>query len=257
MPRTIVVGPYLRDRAELLAAALSERRGVAGRGAGRRARRQAPPARAGRAQRPPRPRPGPAAARAPPPAPGRVARRPARGAGDGGAAGADRGLRHLQPRRRAHRRLDGRLRGRRDEEVRLPPLQGPRRAATGRDAAPTTSPRWRRCSARRDEPLPRAGRPLAARRQARRELRLAALAGRDRRRQGAARGRDAGAAAVRRARRHRRQPRQARWRRSTSRAARRRSTSPPTRRPRSCCSGSATRRTASRSTTTAAAATGR
>ncbi len=100
----------------------------AGRGAGRGARRQAPPARAGRAQRPPRARPGPAAARAPPPAPGRLARRPARGAGDGGAAGPDRGLRHLQPRRRAHRRLDGRLRGRRDEEVRLPALQGARRA---------------------------------------------------------------------------------------------------------------------------------
>ena len=46
-------------------------------------------------------------------------------------------------------------------------------------------------------------------------------------------------------------------RRSSSRAARCRSTSPPTRRPRSCCSGSATRPTGSRSSTTAAAATGR
>ncbi len=60
-----------------------------------------------------------------------------------------------------------------------------------------------------------------------------------------------------RARRHRDQPRQARSRRSTSRAARRRSSWPPTPRPRSCCSGSVTRPTASRSSTTAAAATGR
>ena len=99
-----------------------------GRGAGRRARRQAAPARAGRAQRPPRPRPGPAAPRAPPPAPGRVAGDPARGARHGGAAGADRGLRHLQPRRRPHRRLDGRVRGGCDEEGRLPPLPGAGRA---------------------------------------------------------------------------------------------------------------------------------
>ena len=144
MPKTIVVGPYLRERAELLAEALERAPRRAGRGAGRRARRQAPPARAGRAQRPPRPRPGPPAPRAPPPAPGRVARRPPRRARHGGAAGADRGLRHLQPRRRAHRRLDGRVRGRCDQEGRLPPVPGARRAA---ERAPTTSPRWRRCSA--------------------------------------------------------------------------------------------------------------
>ena len=34
-------------------------------------------------------------------------------------------LRHLQPRRHAHGRLDGRVRGRRTEEVRLPPLPHP------------------------------------------------------------------------------------------------------------------------------------
>ena len=38
-------------------------------------------------------------------------------------ADADRVLRHLEPRRHAHGRLDGRLRGRRAEEVRLPALQ--------------------------------------------------------------------------------------------------------------------------------------
>ena len=81
VPRTIVVGPYLAERAELLADGAERAARLPGRGAGRRARRQAPPARAGRAQRPPRPRPGPAAARAPAPAPGRLAGRPARGAG--------------------------------------------------------------------------------------------------------------------------------------------------------------------------------
>ena len=55
------------------------------------------------------------------------------------AAGADRVLRHLAPRRHAHRRVDGRVRGRRAEEVRLPALHDPR----GRPAA-TISPRWRR-----------------------------------------------------------------------------------------------------------------
>ena len=141
MPRTIVVGPYLRERVGLLSEALSERRGSPGRGAGRGARRQAPPARARRAQRPPRPRPGPAAARAPAPAPGRSLSALAGGAGNGGAAGADRGLRHLQPRRPAHGRLDGRLRGRRDQEGPLPavPRQGCR--------PPTTSPPWKRSSA--------------------------------------------------------------------------------------------------------------
>ena len=108
-----------------------------------------------------------------------------------------------------------------------------------------------------DEPLPRAGRPLAARRQARRELRLAALPGRDRRRQGPALGGDAGPAPLRRARRHGDRPGQAPG--GGLRARPRRADRSPRRlaRPRSCCSGCATRPTASRSTTTVAAATGR
>ena len=56
-------------------------------------------------------------------------------------AGAHRVLRHLQHRRHAHRRLDGGVRGRRAEEVRLPPLHHPHRRR-----AATISPRWPRCS---------------------------------------------------------------------------------------------------------------
>ena len=52
MPRTIVVGPYLRERAGAARRGAERAPRLAGRGAGRRARRQAPPARAGRAQRP-------------------------------------------------------------------------------------------------------------------------------------------------------------------------------------------------------------
>ena len=58
------------------------------------------------------------------------------------AAGEDRVLRHLQPRRHPHGRLDGRARGRGAEEIRLPPLQDPH---SGRRASPTTTRRWRRC----------------------------------------------------------------------------------------------------------------
>ncbi len=98
IPKTIVVGPYVgRERAELLAEALGERRGapvevrVAERGDKRRLRELAERnARLAldqdRLRREHR--------RA---APGRVARRPPRRARDGGAAGPDRGLRHLQP----------------------------------------------------------------------------------------------------------------------------------------------------------------
>ena len=62
------------------------------------------------------------------------------------AAAADRVLRHLEPDGHAHRRLDGRLRGRRAEEERLPALHDPRRS---RRACPTTSPRCARSSTRR------------------------------------------------------------------------------------------------------------
>ena len=97
-----------------------------GRGARRRARRQAPDPRAGRAQRAAGARPGAPEGRAPPPAARRGARRPAGGAGARRAAAAHRVLRHLQPDGDPHGRLDGRLRGRRAEEVRLPALQRPR-----------------------------------------------------------------------------------------------------------------------------------
>ena len=58
----------------------------------------------------------------------------------GRAPDADRVLRHLEPRHAAHGRVDGGVRGRRAEEVRLPPLRDP--------GAPrrTTSRRWQRCS---------------------------------------------------------------------------------------------------------------
>ena len=113
-----------------------------GRGAGRRARRQAAAARAGRAQRPARPGPGQAAGRAAPPAAGGRAGRLAGGARPGVAAGEDRGVRRLQPGPRPHRGLDGRVRGRGAEEGRLPPLQGP-----GRSPSPRL-PRRRRRRAR-------------------------------------------------------------------------------------------------------------
>ena len=52
--------------------------------------------------------------------------RPAAGARDGADSDADRVLRHLEPDARPHSRVDGRVRGRRPEEVRLPPLRHPR-----------------------------------------------------------------------------------------------------------------------------------
>ncbi len=234
----------------LLAEALSERRGSTVRGASGRARRQAAPARAGRAQRPAGARPGPAAARAPPPAAGRFPVGAAGGVRDGGAAGPNRGLRHLQPRCRAHGRLDGRLRGRRDEESPLPALPGPRRRPRRRwghagDPHPA------------NESLPRAGGPLPARLRSRRELRLAAGDDRDRRRQRPAGGRDAGAGAVRRAWSDDRQPCQTPRGGVRARSPAGRSTWPRSRRPRGSCSESATRPTASRSSTTAAAGIGR
>ena len=238
------------------------RRGAVGaarrprRGARRRARRQAAPARARRAQRRPRPRPGPAAPRAPPPAAGGRALRAAGRARAAAPAGADRGLRRLQPRRRAHRGLDGRLRGRRAEEVRLPPVPHPRRPHR---AGPTTSPRSRRCSAA-GWPAPGAGRPLAARPRARRELRRAPGPDRDRRRQGPAVGR-----ACARSRRWSSGVRAGRGDRAGEAdrggvrpgPLRTRSRSPTTPRRCGCSSGCATRRTGSRSRTTAAAATRR
>ena len=143
VPRLVVVGPGdARAGADRRRGALrSPRR--AGRGPGRRARLEAAAARARRAQRVARAGPGPAApGAAPQPAGRRALGAPGR-ARARGAAGPDRGLRHLQHRRRAHGRLDGRLRGRRAEEVRLPAVPDPGGPLA---RAPTTSPRSRRCS---------------------------------------------------------------------------------------------------------------
>ena len=79
-----------------------------------------------------RARAGEAQGRAPAPAARRGARRPPGGARARRAAAAHRVLRHLEPDGHAHGRVDGRLRGRRAEEVRLPPLHHPR--ARGRRA---------------------------------------------------------------------------------------------------------------------------
>ena len=126
IPPQIIVQAEVEDL-EPLAEAAGRAARREGRGARRRARRQGAAARPGRAQRAPGARPGEAEGRAPPPAARRGARRPAGGAGARRAAAADRVLRHLQPDGHAHGRVDGRLRGRRAEEVRLPALHDPRR----------------------------------------------------------------------------------------------------------------------------------
>ncbi len=118
------------------------RAGRTGRDAGGRARREAPDPRAGRAQRAAGARPGAAALRAPAPERVEALEGLQRALGARRAADPHRVLRHLQPRRHAHGRLDGRVRGRRAEEVRLPPLHHPQQPR----APPTTSRRWPRCS---------------------------------------------------------------------------------------------------------------
>ena len=94
--------------------------------------------RAGRAQRSPGAQAGQAPLRAPALAAGRRGRGAAGRASHGHPADPDRGLRHLEHRRRAHGGVDGRLRRRRAEEVRLPAVPDPRATAP---AGPTTSPR--------------------------------------------------------------------------------------------------------------------
>ena len=108
----------LRARGARRAAGRAPRR--AGRDPGVRARRQAPHPRPRRAQRPARARPGEAQGRAPAPAARGLGQRPAGRFGARHAADADRVLRHQPRRRHPHRRVDGRLRGRRAEEERLP-----------------------------------------------------------------------------------------------------------------------------------------
>ena len=221
----------------------------------RRARRQAPHPRARRAQRAARARPGAPEGRAPPPAARRGARRAAGGARARRAAAADRVLRHLEPHGHAHGRVDGRLRGRRAEEVRLPALQRPR---ARRRACPTTSRRWRRCSARRLRavgapagPLARTT-PSATSRSRRCRTSSSSTAAR------ASSPRACARSGLPRARRRGRLAGQAASRRSSCPGRRDAARARRTTRPRcSCCSACATRRTASRSPTTARAATRR
>ena len=124
---------------------------------------------------------------------------PAGRAGPRRAAGADRVLRHLPRRRHAHRRVDGRVRGRRAEEV---PITGASRSA--RSTPATISPRWRR-SSRAATPSGRSSRERSPY-DADRDASFAALPepGRDRRRQGPARRRPRAAAGLPRPRRRRR-----------------------------------------------------
>ena len=124
VPPQVIVPRTVTDTGTLAAGAGRAPRRPGG-GEARRARRQAAHPRAGRAQRPARPRPGPAALRAPPLAADRGARPSTARARDGRDPDAHRVLRHLQPDARAHGRLDGRIRGRGAEEVRLPPLRHP------------------------------------------------------------------------------------------------------------------------------------
>ncbi|CAA9516859.1 MAG: Excinuclease ABC subunit C, partial [uncultured Solirubrobacterales bacterium] len=187
--------------------------GHAGRGAGRaprrtgrdpyaRARRQAPHLRAGRAQRPPRPRPGPAAQRAPAYGADRRPRGTSGHARHAGDPHAHRVFRHLEPRRDPHRGLDGGVRGRRPQEVGLPALRRPRGRPgrfRGHERGPLAADGRLRCA-------PRA---LASREELRRELRHRARPDRHRRGQGPALGRARRAERVPRPRRDRGLPGQA------------------------------------------------
>ena len=142
--RALVIVAQDSDAAADLEALLSDRRGQPRGGARRRARRQAQAGRAGDAQRALRPRPGPPPPRAGARAPARRAGRPPGAPRPAGAAGADRVLRHLEPRRDVRRRLDGGVRGRGAGQV---ATTAPSRCGTR--AGPTTSPAWRRRCTRR------------------------------------------------------------------------------------------------------------
>ena len=158
-----------------------------------------------------------------------------------------------QPRGHAHRRLDGRLRGRRAEEGRLPALHDPRPST-----APTTSPRWTRCSSRRYAQWERQRETSPHDAERDDVVRRAAEPRRHRRRPGPALGRASRAlAGLPRARRRRRLAGQADRGGLPARACASRCGCRTTRRSCSCCSACATRRTASRSPTTGSAATRR
>ena len=141
IPPSVIVPAGFED-ADLLAMFLSERRGsavevrVAQRGEKRRLVELAA------AQRRDGARARPAGGAAHPRPPGGGAGGAARAAQPGVAAGADRVLRHLQPGRVEHGRLDGGVRGRRRQALRLPQVHDP-----PRPAARTTSPAWPRWSA--------------------------------------------------------------------------------------------------------------
>ena len=253
IPSLIVVQQELAEGSELevLAAAAGRAPRRRGRDPRGRARRQAPHPRAGGAQRAAGARPGEAQGRAPAPAARRGARRAAAGAPARRAAGADRVLRHLARRRHAHGRVDGRVRGRRAEEGRLPALHHP---------LPRRQRRLRfdeRGALAALRAVGEAARAVALRLRPRRVVRRAAEPDRDRRRPGPALGRPRGGAGLPRARRRRRLARQAdrggvHARRGASRCGWR-----TTRRSCSCSSACATRRTGSRSPTTGSAATRR
>ncbi len=186
-----VIVPVALEHVDVLARGAGGAARDARRGPPRRARRQAPHLRAGRAQRAAGARPGPAALRAPAHPADRRAGAAADGARHGSDPDADRVLRHLQPGGDAHGRLDGRVRGRRAEEVRLPAVRDPRRGA-GRLRGDE------RGAVAADGAVRRAARAVAARARLRRVVRLRAGADRDRRRQGAALVRPGGARAVHR-----------------------------------------------------------
>ena len=164
------------------------------------------------------------------------------------AADPDRVLRHLEPDGHEHGRVDGRVRGRRAQEVRLPALQHPR----GRPkACRTTSRRWRRCCRAGSPQWERQRDLLAARPEAQRVVRDAAEPDRHRRRARAS-WRPACARWSRGATRASLSSRwPSGWRRSTAPASASRCGWRTTRRRCSCCSACATRLTASRSRTTA------
>ncbi len=132
----LVVVPCELDDQEVLEEYLSERRGLAGRGARRLARREAAHARDGRAQRGARAQARGARRGAHARAPRGGARGAARGARPRGAARAHRVLRRLQHRRVAARRGHGRVRGGGAAALRT---TAPSRSATR--AARTTSAR--------------------------------------------------------------------------------------------------------------------
>ena len=128
IPSLLVVQGALEDGSEIeiLEQILAERRGGRGRDPAGRARRQAPDPRSRGAERGTGARAGEAQGRAPAPAARRGARQPPARARAGDAAGPDRVLRHLAPRRHPHGRVDGGVRGCSAEEVRLQAFHDPR-----------------------------------------------------------------------------------------------------------------------------------